>query len=300
MYKPLIIFIFSFGVFHNPHMNDTSQKSSSLISVNKNSAGRILTRYLTEKQWNELFPHRYDGTGSQAGINKAKRKDDFYSYTAMVAAASRFPVFMDAKDELSQKRELCAFLANVALETGGGWDGAPGGYYKWGLYFKEERGCEKGCLAYSDTSKKKYPPVITQSYHGRGPLQLSWNYNYGQFSEAWFGNKDILLQNPSRLSQDPVISFASAFWFWTTPQAPKPSCHDIMCNKWIPSAKDSLGRRLPGFGSVVNVINGGIECGTSQSKNAKYRYGYYLYFCNYFHITPGSNTECSTQRPFGQ
>ena len=50
---------------------------------------------------------------------------------------------------------------------------------------------------YADTeSQKKYPPVKNVYYFGRGPKQLSWNYNYGQFSEAWFGNKSTLLNHP--------------------------------------------------------------------------------------------------------
>ena len=40
---------------------------------------------------------------------------------------------------------------------------------------------------------------------------------------------------------------------------PKPSCHDIMVGKWIPSKEIQLKGRLPGFGVTVNVINGGIR-----------------------------------------
>jgi hypothetical protein len=271
-----------------------------LLSFTGFSQSSRLTEYLSERQWNELFPNRYNISTHPGEPGRGKNKVDFYSYNALVAAAKKFPLFLNEGSVLTQKRELAAFLANIALETGGGWDKASGGYYQWGLYFTDERGCEKGCIVYSDTSKKNYPPVAGQSYHGRGPLQLSWNYNYGQFSQAFLGNKDLLLRDPSLLTQDPVISFASALWFWMTAQTPKPSCHDIICNKWVPSAKDSLSGRLPGFGSVVNVINGGIECGTKQNDHVKYRYGYYLYFCKYLRITPGNNIECSTQKPFGQ
>jgi hypothetical protein len=63
-----------------------------------------------------------------------------------------------------------------------------------------------------------------------------------------------LLQRPETLSKDPVLSFASAIWFWMTPQFPKPSCHDIMVGEWIPTANDTLKRRMPGFGATANVI----------------------------------------------
>jgi len=31
---------------------------------------------------------------------------------------------------------------------------------------------------------KAYPPQAGEQYYGRGPFQLSWNYNYGAFSKA--------------------------------------------------------------------------------------------------------------------
>ncbi|MES2004774.1 MAG: chitinase [Bacteroidota bacterium] len=259
-----------------------------------------LRNYLSEKIWNELFPNRVGVKPTTGKKNKQAKGSDFYSYRAFLAAADSFRLFLAEPDITLQKRELCAFLANIAYETGGGWDEAPGGYYKWGLYYKEEIACAKGCPQYSDTSKKKYPPVNGQSYHGRGPLQLSWNYNYGQFSETYLHNKEILLKDPALVSRDPVICFASALWFWTTAQFPKPSCHEIMSNQWKPTAKDTAGGRMPGFGAVLNVINGGIECGAKAPPDTRYRYGYYLYFCKYFNVDPGPNVYCSSQKAFGQ
>lgn len=261
---------------------------------NKNTTN--VTRYLSEKMWNDLFPHRY-GIGLKDSIN---RNPDFYSFKTFVSAAKIFPLFLSEGNEILQKRELAAFLANIAQETSGGWQTAPGGYFKWGLYFLEENSPGKNNF-YNDTSKKNYPGIEDKYYFGRGPKQLTWNYNYGQFSEAWFGDKDSLLRHPELLSQDPILSFASAIWFWMTPQFPKPSCHDIMIGNWIPNANDSLKGRLPGFGATVNVINGGVECGSGTSlSKTQYRYDYYEYFCKYFNVSPGENVSCENQKPFGQ
>jgi hypothetical protein len=267
-----------------------------LITLVSHAQKSNVRKYIDEKKWNELFPNRIgiDGSGKK---NPAK---DFYSYKAFLAAADSFPQFLSNPDPVIQKRELCAFLANIAKETGGGWDEAPGGYYRWGLHYDEEVNCVKGCPQYSDFSKQQYPPVTGQSYHGRGPMQISWNYNYGQFSEAYFRNKNILLNDPSLVTKKGEVSFASALWFWTSPQYPKPSCHEIMSGAWKPSPKDIAGGRLPGFGAVVNVINGGIDCGPQGDPDTKYRYGYYRFFCKYFKVTTGDNVECSGQRPFGQ
>jgi hypothetical protein len=270
------------------------------IITDANAQQSNLRKYLNEKKWNELFPHRFGIFEGRGTTQKRMTGKDLYSYKAFLAAADSFPQFLSGTDAVTQKRELCGFLANIAYETGGGWDEAPGGYYKWGLHYAEEVSCTTGCPQYSDTSKKQYPPVQGRSYHGRGPLQLSWNYNYGQFGEAYFKDRFILLNDPSIIIKDPVTCFASALWFWTTPQLPKPSCHDVMNGTWRPSANDIEKGRLPGFGTVVNVINGGIECGPSGAPDTRYRYGYYRFFCKYFNVDPGPNIECTTQKPFGR
>jgi basic endochitinase B len=292
--KPSLVIFLSFLTINCfPQMASTTNKP---LRLSMNGHGKTaVTLYLNEKKWNELFPNRR----GQNTKNQQKHKADFYSFGAFVKAAGLFPDFLTG-NVISQKRELAAFLANIAQETSGGWAEAPGGYFAWGLYFVEEKQ-DSLKNAYADISKRNYPPVPGKSYFGRGPKQLSWNYNYGQFSEAWFGTKDSLLLHPEWLAQNPVLSFASAIWFWMTPQFPKPSCHDIMTGKWQPNANDQQKGRVPGFGATVNVINGGVECGNGTNLDkTTYRYQYYMYFCRYFHVSPGENISCSSQKPFGQ
>lgn len=260
--------------------------------MDNNSSQRI-ARLIDAKTWNKLFPNRNNIQG------KDSKHQDFYSYQAFIKAAAHFSTFLNEGSVEDQKRELAAFLANIAQETSGGWNDAPGGYFAWGLYFIEENNKGNG-NNYTDISKTAYPPTEGQAYYGRGPKQLSWNYNYGQFSEAWFGDKNVLLKNPGLLAQDNVLSFASAIWFWMTAQAPKPSCHDVMTGKWKPTEKDIESGRIPGFGTTVNIVNGGIECGQGKPlPKTQYRYEYYQYFCKYFGVKPGENITCSNQKPFG-
>lgn len=290
-----IVFIFIlFFTFNGYSQTILPAKEPLVKSVNRH-AKTELTHLLNDIRWNELFPHR---NGRKAAI-PAKRGADFYSFKSFVAAACYFPDFLSG-NPIIQKRELAAFLANIAQETSGGWAEAPGGYFKWGLYFVEEMEDSTKNL-YADYTKKNFPPVPGKNYMGRGPKQLSWNYNYAQFSEAWYGTKDSLLLHPEWLAHNPVLSFASAIWFWMTPQFPKPSCHDIMAGTWKPTPNDLQKGRVPGFGATVNVINGGVECGTgSELEKTSFRYQYYLYFCNYFKVSPGDNVSCSNQKPFGQ
>jgi basic endochitinase B len=288
-----VLSVFFFFTLSAQVTGDTLPTVPLLIVLKTTHHKSSVSRYLNAKKWNELFPNRYGKGNNKFG------PIDFYSFKALETAASLFPSFLNEGDESTRKRELAAFLANIAQETSGGWASAPGGYFKWGLYYLEEKPNNQP-LAYTDTSKKNYPPVAGKLYYGRGPKQLSWNYNYGQFSEAWFGTKDSLLLHPELLTKDPVLSFASAIWFWMTAQHPKPSCHDIITGKWQPTQDDIQNGRLPGFGATVNVINGGVECGSGTDlQQTKYRYEYYSFFCNYFHVDPGPNVSCANQKQFG-
>ncbi len=271
-----------------------SAKAQMLNGARTHKSGSTnLEKLLTAKEWNDLFPNRY-GLDKKDASGKIK---DFYSFEAFVAAAKAYPKFLGEGDEATQKRELSAFLANIAQETTGGWNDAPGGYFKWGLVYLEEQG--HPAPAYIKQGDDRYPPVKGKKYYGRGPKQLSWNYNYGQFSQAWYGSMDTLLQHPEYLAKDPVVSFASAIWFWMTLQDNKPSCHDVMTGKWKPTDDDIKKGRLPGFGTTLNIINGGVECGKPiVTPKTKYRYEYYKYFCKYFKVNPGDNIECADQRPF--
>lgn len=56
------------------------------------------------------------------------------------------------------------------------------------LIYVEEIGCTVdgwACSGYT-TPHDLWPPTDGMKYYGRGPFQLSWNYNYGQFSTVAF------------------------------------------------------------------------------------------------------------------
>jgi len=73
-------------------------------------------------------------------------------------------------------------------------------------------------------------------------LQLSWNYNYGQFSNIfsnWGYNAKLeLLKSPEIVSSDAHTAFSAAIWFYMTPQEPKPSMHDVVTGFWVPNSYD--------------------------------------------------------------
>ena len=47
------------------------------------------------------------------------------------------------------------------------------------------------CATWNDWVVKAYPCASGQMYYGRGSKQLSWNYNYGAFSQAIFGDAQV-------------------------------------------------------------------------------------------------------------
>lgn len=179
-----------------------------------------------------------------------------------------FANFINTTNTTNNKRELAAFLANISKETTGGWQlpvggGSNGDYAQWGLYFVHEVGYSSTASAgaYSQASTD-YPPNPSKGYYGRGPIQLSWNYNYGQLSKFLYNDVSVLLDNPDLVQQDGVLAFKSAIWFWMMPQWPKPSCHQAMHELWSPLANEYSANKMykKGFAHVNNIINGGLEC----------------------------------------
>jgi hypothetical protein len=182
--------------------------------------------------------------------------------------------FVNRSSSENNKRELAAFLANISKETTGGWQlpvggGTDGDYALWGLYFVHELGYTSSNSAgvYSATNLE-FPPNPAVGYYGRGPIQLSWNYNYGQFSKFMFNDKNILLDNPDLVQSDGVLAFKSAIWFWMMPQCPKPSCHMVMHDLWIPDMLSYSASKMyqKGFAHTNNIINGGLECRSTSAQ----------------------------------
>ncbi|KAL5788955.1 hypothetical protein ACOSP7_005904 [Xanthoceras sorbifolium] len=242
------------------------------------SGGGDVGGKISRSQFDQMFKHRNDCTSK-----------GLYSYDAFISAAKSFPAFATSSgDAATNKREVAAFLAQTSHETTGGWPTAPDGPYAWGYCFLSEQNPTSSYCAPNFPCPKKY--------YGRGPIQLSWNYNYQKCGQAIGAD---LINNPDLLTTNAVISFKSALWFWMTPQSPKPSCHDVIAGRWQPSAADQSAGRVPGYGMITNIINGGIECGHGTDPKVEDRIGYYKRYCDILGIGYGNNLDCYRQRPFG-
>ncbi|XP_048128447.1 endochitinase isoform X2 [Rhodamnia argentea] len=244
--------------------------------------GGDVSGLISRDTFNQLLKHRNDAGCPAKG---------FYTYDAFVAAAKSFPAFGTTGDAATRKREIAAFLGQTSHETTGGWASAPDGPYSWGYCHVKEQNPSAYC-----SPDPTYPCAPGKQYYGRGPIQLSWNYNYGRCGKAIGAD---LLKNPDLVATDAVVSFKTAIWFWMTAQSPKPSCHDVTTGRWTPSAADKSAGRVAGYGAVTNVINGGLECGRGKDARVEDRIGFYKRFCDVLGVGYGNNLDCYSQRPFG-
>ncbi|XP_028795256.1 endochitinase A-like isoform X1 [Neltuma alba] len=233
------------------------------------TGGGDVASIITSSLFEQMLKHRNDAACQGKG---------FYSYNAFITAARSFPGFGTTGDDATRKRELAAFFGQTSHETTGGWDTAPDGRYAWGYCFVREG---------SNTA--------SSGYYGRGPIQLTHDYNYQQAGSAIGVD---LVRNPDLVATDAVISFKTAIWFWMTAQSNKPSSHDVIINRWTPSAADTSAGRVPGYGVITNIINGGLECGHGQDPRVADRIGFYKRYCDIMGLGYGGNLDCYNQRPF--
>ncbi|MBW4891827.1 chitinase [Mucilaginibacter sp. HMF5004] len=199
-----------------------------------------------------------------------------------------FGDFCTEKDNATNKKELAAFFAHIAHETRHGMNGK----YNDGLMYTHELNTTLQYISDSDD----YPAAKGKLYYGRGPLQLSFNGNYGYASSFIFGDKNILLKNPDLVTSDAAVAFKTAIYFWMTPITTKPSAHDVMAGNWKPNADDAAKGRTAGFGMTTVIVNGAVECNKGDTGpdagSMNDRIGYYQYFLKKLGITD-DNCACS-------
>jgi len=220
--------------------------------------------------WNARQSLLRKDTGQLTTISYGTNWDEPWHGDYSETARLDFGEFINSPNANDRRRELAAFLANVTQETarGLGVSRSYGGlFYNEEVDFAGQTGRYYWAYAYGQPDGTPHPLGPAQpgrSYHGRGPMQLSWNYNYGQASAVIFGDMMVLLLDPNRILRDGVLGWKTAIWFWMTPQAPRPSCHEVMTGRWTgnwsPTSTDAAqGQTRVGFGHTIMVINGGYE-----------------------------------------
>ncbi|GAA1654774.1 chitinase [Actinoplanes couchii] len=202
---------------------------------------------VTEAQFNQMFPGR----------------NGFYTYSGLVTALGAYPAFAGAGSDTVRRQEAAAFLANVGHETGGL------------VHIVEQN--TANYPHYCDWNQPFGCPAGQAAYYGRGPIQLSWNYNYKAAGDALGID---LLNNPWAVQNDAAVAWKTGLWFWmTSTGAGTMTGHNAMVNS-------------AGFGQTIRTINGSIECNGGNPGQVQSRVDAYLRFTQILGVAAGSNLYC--------
>ncbi|MFF7725621.1 glycoside hydrolase family 19 protein [Streptomyces sp. NPDC008001] len=202
---------------------------------------------VTQSQFQQMFPGR----------------NAFYTYDGLIAALAAYPGFANTGSDQVKRQEAAAFLANVDHETGGL------------VHIVEQN--TANYPHYCDRNQPYGCPAGQAAYYGRGPLQLSWNFNYKAAGDALGIN---LLNNPSLVQTDAAVSWKTALWYWNTQRGPGTMTpHDAM-----------VGGR--GFGETIRSINGAVECNGRNPAQVQSRVNSYQRFAQLLGVAPGGNLYC--------
>nr|ACY06319.1 class II chitinase 2-3 [Pseudotsuga menziesii] len=199
--------------------------------------------------------------GILSGASDTCAGKTFYTYSDFITAANAFSAFGTTGTSDDQKREIAAFFANAAHET-------------TSLCYIEEINKTNN---YCDSNNTQYPCASDKYYYGRGPLQLTWNYNYGAAGD-YLGVD--LLKNPETVAQDDLTSWKAALWFWNV----NTGSVGTTCHAAITSGQ--------GFGETIQIINGGVECNGGSTSSVQDRVSLYTNYCSQLGVDPGSNPSC--------
>ena len=127
------------------------------------------------------------------------------------------------------------------------------------------------------------------------------NYNYGEAGRAL---KLDLLNHPEYIEQNATLAFKVAIWRWMTPvKKHQPSAHDVFIGHWKPTKNDTLAKRVPGFGTTMNVLYGDLVCGQDDNEFMNNIISHYLYYLDLMGVGqeeagPHELLSCSQQVSF--
>ncbi|MFD7667869.1 glycoside hydrolase family 19 protein [Streptomyces sp. NPDC059788] len=202
---------------------------------------------VSEAQFNQMFPNR----------------NPFYTYNGLKAALSAYPGFANTGSDTIKKREAAAFLANVGHETGG-------------LVHVVEQDTNN-YPHYCDRNRPYGCPAGQAAYYGRGPIQLSWNYNYKTAGDALGID---LLHNPNLVQTDSAVAWKTGLWYWNTQRGPGTMTpHDAIVND-------------RGFGETIRSINGSMECNGGNPGQVQSRINSFKKFTQILGTSTGGNLSC--------
>ncbi|MFH8371018.1 glycoside hydrolase family 19 protein [Streptomyces sp. NPDC018031] len=202
---------------------------------------------VSEAQFRQMFPNR----------------NPFYTYSGLKAALGAYPAFANTGSDTVKKQEAAAFLANVNHETGGL------------VHIVEQN--TANYPHYCDRNQPYGCPAGQAAYYGRGPIQLSWNFNYKAAGDALGID---LLNDPWRVERDAAVAWKTALWYWNTQRGP---------GTMTPHHAMVTGA---GFGQTIRSINGALECDGKNPAQVQSRVTAYQQFTRILGVPVGGALYC--------
>ncbi|SPW13699.1 Chitinase class I [Cronobacter sakazakii] len=291
--------------------SDLTKKEQELTNFPLMQSVKSAIRTLDNAQVEQIAPGRAANPDNVKRVEKILSAQDWeylfplrapeYTYINFLKAVGKFPAvcgsYSDGRDaDAICRKSLATMFAHFAQETGGheSWREQP--EWRQALVYLREMGWSEGQKGgYNgecnpDTWQGQTWPCGKDkdgdyvSYFGRGAKQLSYNYNYGPFSDAMYGDVRPLLDKPEMVA-DTWLNLASAIFFFVYPQPPKPGMLHVIDGTWVPNEHDKENGLVPGFGVTIQIINGGVECGgDAENAQSLNRIAYYKEFAKYLKV----------------
>jgi hypothetical protein len=205
---------------------------------------------ISEAQFETLFPKRIP----------------FYTFTGLQEAIKAYPEFGNFGSQADNKREIAAFLANIMHES---------------IELQAINELDKSVHDHYCNDKQGVPCTPGKQYCGRGPIQLSWNFNYALAGKALGLD---LLNDPDMVARNPTVAWKTALWYWMEIKGSGPLPSHV-------AIKQNLG-----FGETVRSINGDLECSKPSDnigyKQQQMRIKNYLKITTMLGVEPGKYDPC--------
>ncbi|KAG7397681.1 Chitinase 1 [Phytophthora boehmeriae] len=236
------------GVSSAGHITQSTQaKTPCPKSTPEHKSG--FARFFNQDQFHAMFPDAVP----------------LYNFDGLVNAANKYTKFANTGNETNDRRELAAFLAQTAHQCDNfkaAEEYARNTYTVW---------------QYCDNST--YPCAPGRRYHGRGPIQLSWNYNYFNAGKALGID---LLNNPDIVANDTAVTWMTALWYWMTPQDGR-VIHDVVAG-------------VDGFAESTSIVMGRhCSSNASTTKDEQLRAGDFQRMCDALEVQPLGSVMCNAQ-----
>lgn len=205
-----------FGFMLDKLLPDSIKEAgSNLINDIGNAAGNL---------WEAGKEYVTQGVTGKISASKEKYRDAIWAEMA--------------KNGITSKNEVAAFLSQIATETGD---------LKW----LEEIASGASYEGRRDLGNTQ--PGDGRRFKGRGLIQLTGRANYERFAK-YIGRPEIM-QNPQLVSQDPTLAVQSAIFYWNTRKGLREAAQrgDIdKVSRLVNGGTNGLKERRANFASYLN------------------------------------------------